>query len=108
MCGRARLSSDVSEIKLVFRIPPAGGRWIRTLGPGTKEPVFVAEGELRDRTQAAKKGCFFMRYRWFESISLQRGVRCELDPTASVRAQHTGAEIAIAFIVSTFLKLCLV
>ena len=23
MCGRARLSSDVSEIKLVFSIPPA-------------------------------------------------------------------------------------
>jgi hypothetical protein len=23
--------------------------------PGTKEPVFVAEGELRDRTGAAKK-----------------------------------------------------
>jgi putative SOS response-associated peptidase YedK len=22
MCGRARLSSDVSEIKLIFRIPP--------------------------------------------------------------------------------------
>jgi hypothetical protein len=22
MCGRARLSSDVSEIKVVFRIPP--------------------------------------------------------------------------------------
>jgi hypothetical protein len=26
--------------------------------PGAKEPVFVAEGELRDRTGAAKKGCF--------------------------------------------------
>src|SRR6202035_1495390 len=26
--------------------------------PGTKEPIFVAEGELRDRTGAAKKGCF--------------------------------------------------
>src|SRR6266550_356584 len=39
--------------------------------PGTKEPVFVAEGELRDRTVAAKK----IRYRWFESISLQRRVR---------------------------------
>src|SRR5215468_1185002 len=26
--------------------------------PGTKEPGFVAEGELRDRTRAAKKGCF--------------------------------------------------
>jgi hypothetical protein len=25
---------------------------------GTKEPVFVAEGELRDRTGAAQKGCF--------------------------------------------------
>src|SRR5438094_5467714 len=37
---------------------PAGGRRIRTIGPGTKEPVFVAEGELRDRTGAAKKGCF--------------------------------------------------
>jgi hypothetical protein len=23
MCGRVRLSSDVSEIKLVFRIPPS-------------------------------------------------------------------------------------
>ena len=41
---------------------------------GTKEPVFLAEGELRDRAWAAKNGCFFMRYRWFESISLQRGV----------------------------------
>src|SRR6202040_1715891 len=38
---------------------PAGGRWIRTIGPGTKEPVFVAEGELRDRARAAKKGCFY-------------------------------------------------
>src|SRR5580692_2366293 len=26
--------------------------------PDTKEPVFVSEGELRDRTGAAKKGCF--------------------------------------------------
>src|ERR1700736_6556924 len=36
----------------------AGGRWIRTIGPGTKEPVFLAEGELRDRAPAAKKGSF--------------------------------------------------
>jgi len=26
--------------------------------PDTKEPGFVSEGELRDRTGAAKKGCF--------------------------------------------------
>jgi hypothetical protein len=30
--------------------------------PGTKEPVFVAEGELRDRT-GEPKGLFLMRYR---------------------------------------------
>jgi hypothetical protein len=35
----------------------AGGRWIRNFGPGTKGPVFLAEGELRDRARAAKKGC---------------------------------------------------
>src|SRR6202035_3081366 len=68
---------------------PAGGRWIRTIDPGTKEPVFLAEGELRDRARAAKNGCFFMRYRWFESISLQRGVRCELD--TAVRRSTSGS-----------------
>jgi hypothetical protein len=34
------------------------GDGFETSVPGTKEPVFVAEGELRDRTGAAKKGCF--------------------------------------------------
>jgi len=58
--------------------------------PGTKEPVFVAEGELRDRTGAAKR-VFLMRYRWFESISLQRGVcvRTWLSgPFAKLRARE--------------------
>jgi hypothetical protein len=36
----------------------AGGRWIRTIGPRHERAGFVAEGELRDRTGAAKKGCF--------------------------------------------------
>src|SRR5260370_5442963 len=53
--------------------PPEGGGFEPSV-PGTKEPVFVAEGELRDRTGAAQKGGFLMRYRWFESISLQRRV----------------------------------
>jgi len=35
---------------------PAGGRWIRTIGPRHERAGFVAEGELRDRTGAAKKG----------------------------------------------------
>src|SRR5580693_1586185 len=42
--------------------------------PGTKEPVFVAEGELRGPNGGSQKGLFLMRYRWFESISLQRRV----------------------------------
>ena len=75
---RARGTSSCAESQVRNRLS-AGGRWIRTSGPGTKEPVFLAEGELRDRARAAKKGCFFMRYRWFESISLQRGVHCETD-----------------------------
>src|SRR5207249_681614 len=37
---------------------PLEGAGFEPSVPGTKEPVFVAEGELRDRTGAAKKGCF--------------------------------------------------
>src|ERR1700747_676587 len=36
---------------------PLEGNGFEPSVPGTKEPVFVAEGELRDRTGAAKKGC---------------------------------------------------
>ena len=75
-CRRDSAPTSAAGGAEVRRLIP-GGRQIRTIGPGTKEPVFVAEGELRDRARAAKKGCFFMRYRWFESISLQRRV-CEL------------------------------
>ena len=48
--------------------------------PGVKEPVSVAEGELRgiERDQPKKSG-FLSGYRRFESISLQRRVGCELD-----------------------------
>jgi hypothetical protein len=45
--------------------------------PGTKQPVLVAEGELRGPNRGSQKGLFLMRYRWFESISLQRRVACE-------------------------------
>jgi hypothetical protein len=53
--------------------------------PARKSRFLFAEGELRDRTGAAKKGLFLMRYRWFESISLQRRVRNEPDLPRSVR-----------------------
>jgi hypothetical protein len=66
--------------------------------PGTKEPVFVAEGELRGPNGGSQKGLFLMRYRWFESISLQRRVICEPDfldlaqepPAAALRCNCRG------------------
>jgi hypothetical protein len=36
MCGRVRLSSDVSEIRLVFSIPPP---WL--LGPVRLNPIIL-------------------------------------------------------------------
>src|SRR6201984_813286 len=36
---------------------PLEGNGFEPSVPGTKEPIFVAESELRDRTGAAKKGC---------------------------------------------------
>src|ERR1700720_4665582 len=44
--------------RLPHTISPLEGDGFEPSVPGTKEPVFVAEGELRDRTGAAKKGCF--------------------------------------------------
>jgi hypothetical protein len=43
---------------------------------------------LRDRARAAKKGCFFMRYRWFESISLQRRVGANLASSPCCRGRR--------------------
>jgi hypothetical protein len=38
----------------------------------------------------SQKGLFFMRYRWFESISLQRRVHCEPDFLSMAWRQPTG------------------
>src|SRR4029077_7420169 len=56
------------------RDSPLEGAGFELSVPGTKEPVFVAEGELRDRTGGSQKGLFLTRDRWFESGSLQRRV----------------------------------
>ena len=41
---------------------------------------FCCGRQIAGPSAGSQKGCFFMRYRWFESISLQRRVSCELDP----------------------------
>jgi hypothetical protein len=62
-----------------FADSPLEGDGFEPSVPGTKQPVFVAEGELRGPNRGSQKGLFLMRYRWFESISLQRRVHCKPD-----------------------------
>jgi hypothetical protein len=50
--------------------------------PPKWQPAAVASGF----TPRSVRGVALARNRKFESISLQRGVRCELDPTASAGA----------------------
>src|SRR4029077_3053695 len=53
------------------------GRWIRTIGPRHKEPLFCCGRRIAGPNGGSQKGLFLMRYRWFESISLQQRVCCE-------------------------------
>src|SRR5580693_765671 len=51
--------------------------------PHKKQPFLAAPVRSPQFAFRNKKRLFRARDRWFESISLQQGVRCELDPTAS-------------------------
>jgi putative SOS response-associated peptidase YedK len=70
MCGRVRLSSDVSEIKLVFSIPPhrptpnTAPSW--NVAPTDPKPV------IRYDTKAGERGLDVMR--WGGEYSC-RGIR---------------------------------
>ena len=57
----------------------AGGRWIRTIDRREEAGLYCG-GELGGIDREAKKFC---GYRWFESISLQQRVRCELGVSRS-------------------------
>src|SRR5690349_14459641 len=58
---------------------PAGGRWIRTIGPRHERAGFCCGKRIAGPNGDSQKGLFLMRYRWFESISLQRRVRWKPD-----------------------------
>src|SRR6266404_5971347 len=67
---------------------PAGGRWIRTIGPRHERAGFCCGRRIAGPNGGSQKGLLLMRYRWFESISLQRRVSSELgSEPASVRLQ---------------------
>ena len=50
----------------------AGGRWIRTIGPRHERAGFCCGRRIAGPNGGSQKGLSLMRYRWFESISLQR------------------------------------
>src|ERR1700731_5014482 len=66
----------------------AGGRWIRTSGSWSRDRQTVM-GEV---TAFSKPGADLLGNRRFESISLQQGVHCELDPTSRAREPRTRGE----------------
>src|SRR6202030_4372983 len=53
--------------------------------PHKKQPFLAAPVRSPQFAFRNKKRLFRARDRWFESISLQRGVRCELDITEPAR-----------------------
>ena len=56
----------------------AGGRWIRTIGPRHERADFCCGRRIAGPNGGSQKGLFLIRYRWFESISLQRRVGSKL------------------------------
>jgi hypothetical protein len=58
-----------------------GGRSIRTIGPCREGAGLYCGGELGDRRGSQENSA---GYRWFESISLQRRVSCELFPRGAI------------------------
>jgi hypothetical protein len=50
----------------------ARGRWIRTIGPRHERAGFCCGRRIAEPNGGSQKGLFLIRYRWFESISLQR------------------------------------
>src|ERR1700730_877582 len=73
---------------------PAGGRWIRTIGPRHERGGFCCGRRIAGPNGGSQKGLFLMRYRWFESISLQRGVYCEPVQAGGCRPITAGGEDA--------------
>src|SRR2546423_1846119 len=69
----------------------AGGRWIRTTGPPHERTGFCCGRRIAGPNGGSQKELYLMRYRWFESISLQRGVSNEL---ADCRLPGTSGDLA--------------
>ena len=72
------LGNDPDAQVLKVRRLAAGGRWIRTIGTAQETTLFAAPVRSPQFAFRNKNRLFRARDRWFESISLQQGVTCEL------------------------------
>ncbi|HTA13522.1 MAG TPA: SOS response-associated peptidase family protein, partial [Solirubrobacteraceae bacterium] len=81
--GRARVQPatgsipflpDLNSVGQVRTRLTAGERWIQTIGPRHERSRFLLRKANCGTERGSQKGLFLMRYRWFESISLQRRV----------------------------------
>ena len=74
--------------------------WIRTIGPRHERAGFCCGRRIAGPNGGSQKGLFLMRYRWFESISLQRRVR--LSSGADGQGRHAEARDLLAPVFSWF------
>jgi putative SOS response-associated peptidase YedK len=63
MCGRVRLSSDVSEIRLAFRVPP--GRTMPNIAPSWNvaptDPLPIMRYDAKDHQRSLEGHCLQTR-----------------------------------------------
>jgi hypothetical protein len=71
-------ASALRQNRVRTRLLP-GGRWIRTIGPRHERADFCCGKRIAGPNGVQQKRLSLMRYRWFESISLQQRVHCEPD-----------------------------
>ena len=76
----------VPQARIVSAALPRDG--IRTLGPRHERADFCCGRRIAGPNGSSQKGLFLMRYRWFESISLQQTVR--LSPPVAFEGREPG------------------
>jgi SOS response associated peptidase (SRAP) len=101
MCGRARLSSDVSEIKLVFRIPPERPtpNFASSWNVAPTDPLAVVRYDAKDHQRSLDVMCRGLEPFWAKDIKVS---------VANINAKAEGIEKNPAFPEASRQRRCLV
>ena len=95
MCGRARLSSDVSEIKVAFRIPPGGQRPILRRAGTWRRPIRFNMSSIAGVKVFAPGGTVYSGTK-FAARAISDGLRLEVGPKIRVCSIEPGSIAGIA------------